>query len=145
MRLLTGGCECGAVRYECTADPLLMFNCHCRPCQKVTGGAYTPVVVIPSKAFKITKGKLTYHFTRSVRGERHPHKRGFCGACGSRMTGGESKNPRPWLAVTASSLDDPTIYHPQYDIFAADAQPWDLMDPQLPKHETFPPAPNKKT
>ena len=36
----TGGCLCGAVRYECTADAIFMGNCHCRDCQKASGGAY---------------------------------------------------------------------------------------------------------
>lgn len=34
----TGGCVCGAVRYGCTAEPVMMFKCHCRDCQRVTGG-----------------------------------------------------------------------------------------------------------
>jgi len=39
---LTGGCQCGAVRYECSVEPLFTGNCHCRDCQKATGGAYVP-------------------------------------------------------------------------------------------------------
>jgi len=66
-----------AVRYECAAEPLLMFNCHCRACQQVAGGPYVPVWIVPSKAFKLTQGKLRYHFTNSIRGERHPNKRVF--------------------------------------------------------------------
>src|SRR5206468_9286271 len=104
----TGGCVCGAVRYECTAKPLGMFNCHCRTCQKVTGGAYTPVVVVPAKAFKLTQGSLRYHFTKSY--ARRKHKRGFCPDCGSRITGGESDKPSEWMALTASSLDDPSWF-----------------------------------
>lgn len=132
---LTGGCECGAVRYECTEPPMLMFKCHCATCQKVTGSAYAPVMIIPSKAFKITKGALRYHFTDSVRGEKHPNKRGFCPDCGTRITGAESIHKRPWLGITASSLDDPSVFRPEYDIFTSHAQAWDLMDPSLPKHE----------
>lgn len=139
MTTFSGGCECGAVRYECSAEPLMMFNCHCRVCQKVTGGPYIPVVLIPTKAFKLTTGSLRYHFTDTIRGKRHPHKRGFCADCGSRITGGESKNPRPWMAVTASSLDDPSRFRAQFDIFATHAQSWDLMDPKLPKHDQYPP------
>jgi hypothetical protein len=136
---LTGGCYCGAVRYEISAEPIMMFNCHCRACQAVSGGPYVPVVLVSSKAFTFTQGTLRYHFTETVRGKKHPHKRGFCQECGSRITGGESKNPRPWLAVTAASLDDPSVFCPQYDIFAPEAQPWDLMDPKLPKHPQYPP------
>src|SRR5213594_2641220 len=61
----TGGCECGVIRHECAAAPIVMFNCHCRECQKVTGGPYVPVVVVPADAFGLTRGALRYHFTPS--------------------------------------------------------------------------------
>src|SRR2546428_526017 len=51
---LTGGCTCGAVRYECTAEPVMAFNCHCRDCQRATGGAYVPAVVVPRNALRVT-------------------------------------------------------------------------------------------
>ena len=47
----TGGCICGAVRYECTAEPVMTFKCHCRDCQHVTGGAYVPGLLVPAPAF----------------------------------------------------------------------------------------------
>jgi hypothetical protein len=50
----TGGCLCGAVRYECSADPFFMGNCHCRDCQKASGGAYEPDIGLPAAALKIT-------------------------------------------------------------------------------------------
>ena len=134
---LTGGCACGAVRYECAAPPIMMFNCHCRTCQQVSGGAYVPVVLLPSSAFRLTRGILRYHLLPSERGGQH--KRGFCGDCGSRITGGESTEPRDRVGVTASSLDDPSGFHPSFDIFGSSAQPWDLLDPKLPKHAKYPP------
>ena len=42
MSRFTGGCVCGAIRYECDAEPIMTFKCHCRDCQHVTGGAYAP-------------------------------------------------------------------------------------------------------
>jgi hypothetical protein len=84
----TGECACGAIRYEVTARPIAMFNCHCRDCQRTTGGAFTPVVYVPAKAFKITKGSPKYYSTPS---EMVGHnKRGFCPDCGSRLFGGET-------------------------------------------------------
>jgi hypothetical protein len=56
---LTGGCTCGAVRYECTAEPVMAFNCHCRDCQRATGGAYVPAVVVPRNALRVT-GEVKY-------------------------------------------------------------------------------------
>ena len=41
----TGGCACGAIRYECTAEPIMMLKCHCRDCQHVTGDGFAAAVV----------------------------------------------------------------------------------------------------
>ncbi len=54
MTNLTGGCLCGAVRYECAAEPLFIGNCHCRDCQRSTGSAYVPALAVPARALKIT-------------------------------------------------------------------------------------------
>lgn len=128
---ITGGCFCGAVRYESLAAPLLMLKCHCRDCQQITGGPYSPAVVFPFRAFKITKGELKRYATPNLSGGHN--MRGFCSQCGSRLTGAE--NPEKGIiAVVASSLDDPGLFKPQMDIFVSDAQVWDLMDPDLPRH-----------
>src|SRR6266850_6568057 len=84
----TGGCACGAIRYECTAEPIMMFKCHCRDCQQVTGGAFVAGLLVSKSAFHLTKGELRYHFTPSLAGGKH--RRGFCVGCGSRITGGEN-------------------------------------------------------
>jgi hypothetical protein len=133
----TGGCYCGAVRYECSAEPLMMFNCHCRDCQQVSGGTGQAVIVVRKEALKFTKGAPRYHFTEGEK--RGKHKRGFCAECGSRISGGETDRALPIMAITASSLDDPSWFRPQYDIFTSQAQPWDRMDSALPKHAKYPP------
>ena len=83
----TGGCVCGEVRYECSSRPLMMVKCHCRDCQRVSGGPYAPVVVVPLKAFKITIGGLQHYVTARLSGRNN--LRGFCAKCGSRLTLGE--------------------------------------------------------
>jgi hypothetical protein len=133
---ITGGCLCGTIRYECTAEPLRMLKCHCRDCQQLSGGPYLPVVVVPLSAFRITKGELKYFPTPSVLGR--PNQRGFCANCGSRLTGAENPK-RDYIGITASSLDDPSLFQPTMDIFVADAQPWDLLDPASPKHPQYMP------
>src|SRR5580658_8852272 len=97
----SGGCICGKVRYECSSAPLLMLNCHCRDCQQVSGGPYTPVVVVRMSDFKITKGAPQHYATTRLSGK--PNRRGFCPKCGSRLTGGEDAE-RDIMGVTASSL-----------------------------------------
>ncbi len=54
MATATGGCMCGAVRYECSAAPMFMGNCHCRDCQRASGGGYAPAIGVPRSAVKIT-------------------------------------------------------------------------------------------
>ena len=134
----TGGCACGAVRYECTAEPVAMFCCHCRDCQRASGGAGNYVVVMPANSFKFTRGAPRYHFTASA--AIGHHKRGFCAECGSRLTGGENREGTSAIVgINAGSLDDPSWFRPQFDIFALDAQPWDQMDPAIPKYDKYAP------
>jgi hypothetical protein len=117
------------------AEPIVMFNCHCRDCQKTTGGPYTPVVYVPGKAFKITKGTPKYHRTTSeMIGD---NLRSFCPECGSRLFGGATDQGQ---GVTALSLDDPTLFKPQFEIWTSDAQPWDHMDPKLRKFQKYAPS-----
>ena len=134
-----GGCACGAIRYECSAEPIMMFKCHCRDCQRVTGGGFVAGLLVPAAAFHLTKGRPRYHFTPSSAGGKH--KRGFCADCGSRLTGGESdERPTGFVGITAGSLDDPSWFRPQLEFFVSDVQPWDHMDPAIPKHDLYPPV-----
>lgn len=71
-----GGCVCEAARYECSAEPIMMFKCHCRDCQRVIGRGFVAGLLVPGSAFRLTKGQLRYHFTPSLAGGQH--KRGFC-------------------------------------------------------------------
>lgn len=135
----TGGCVCGAVRYECSAAPadIQMFKCHCRDCQHITGGGHTPVVYVPASTFKLTRGKLSYFKTDSEMMGPHSHQRGFCAECGSRLTGGEGPG-MTGIGMTAGSLDDPSGFKPAVEIWMSDAQPWDFVDPTMPKFEKYP-------
>ena len=113
-----------------------MFQCHCRDCQRASGGACSCVVVVPAGSFKLTRGSPRYHFTQSAAGFQH--KRGFCAECGSRISGGENaEGTSPVVGINAASLDDPSWFRPQYDIFTLDAQPWDYMNPALAKFKEY--------
>ena len=52
----SGGCACGEIRYECTAEPMMMLNCHCRDCQRSSGGPFSSFVVVPTAAFELRQG-----------------------------------------------------------------------------------------
>lgn len=128
-QVLTGGCQCGAVRYECATEPLFAGNCHCRDCQKATGGAYVPAFAVPESAVKIT-GAVTYYESRADSG--NTFRRGFCPTCGGRLFGKSSAFSQ-FILITAGSLDEPSRFQPGMDFFTASAQPWDHMNPALPK------------
>ena len=72
---LSGGCACGAIRYETESDPVIMLNCHCRDCQKASGSAYAAIVVFPSDAVRMT-GEPRYH--KVVGNAGKAVERGFC-------------------------------------------------------------------
>ena len=57
---LSAGCVCGAIHYECSADPVIVLNCHCRDCQQASGSAYAAIVVVPKTAVQF-RGEPRYH------------------------------------------------------------------------------------
>lgn len=131
---ITGSCICGAVRYEIISDPVGAGNCHCRSCQRSVGTAYMPVLFVPYQALKIS-GEYKEFATQSASG--NTMNRGFCPQCGTALFGRNSGSDtiRP---VNAATLDDPSIYQPHMDFWVSDAQPWDYMNPDLPKFENNP-------
>ncbi len=126
---ISGGCLCGKLRYQITAEPVGAGNCHCRTCQKATGSAYLAALFVPYESLEIT-GVYKEFASQSASG--NTLHRGFCPECGSMLFGRNSGNDkiRP---VSASTLDDPSIYQPNMDFWVSDAQPWDTMNPDLPK------------
>ncbi|NJQ98076.1 MAG: GFA family protein [Hydrococcus sp. CSU_1_8] len=129
----TGGCMCGAIRYECSTEPIVMGNCHCRDCQRATGSAFAPAILIPRNAITIT-GDVKYYDIQGDSGGIV--SRGFCPICGSRLFG---KPPIPDLiSILVGSLDDPSWFKPTMDIYTASAQPLDYMNPDLPKFAKMP-------
>jgi hypothetical protein len=124
-----GGCACGAIRYETTADPTEMVNCHCRDCQRAGGSAYAPVLIFETKAVKLS-GEPRYYKTVGRAGKTV--ERGFCAYCGSQVTLKLERHPN-LIGFQAASLDDPSLYRPGMDIFTASAWYWDHMQPATEK------------
>jgi hypothetical protein len=130
----TGGCACGAVRYQCSAEPFMSGNCHCRDCQRFSGTAYAAGLFVPAGGFRFTKGEPRYYMSTSDSGQRVG--RGFCADCGSPVAATQAD--LPLFIIYAASLDDPRGYRATMDIFTSSAQPWDHMDPALPKYPRRP-------
>jgi hypothetical protein len=131
----SGGCACGALRYRCSAAPLRTVNCHCRDCQHATGSAYYAELLVPKEALTLT-GSPRYYDKRADSGTLL--RRGFCAACGSPVL--ILIGDQPFCSLAASSLDDPSEYVPEMDIYVSRTQPWDVMNPTLPKFPEMPPG-----
>ena len=109
---LTGGCQCGAVRYALHEPPTGPHICHCRMCQKAFGSFFAPLTGVPLKSFELTRGKLAI-FKSSDQTER-----GFCRDCGTPLSFHYVDRER--IAVSIGSLDEPEriVPHIQYGIEA---------------------------
>ena len=108
----------------------MALNCHCRDCQRASGTAYASGIFVPASAFRFASGEPKYHVSTADSG--NIASRGFCASCGSPVVAKQSQ--WPVFIIYASSLDDPSHHRPTMDIFTSSAQPWDHMDPALPKY-----------
>ncbi len=133
-KLLTGGCLCGAVRFETSAAPIFSGNCHCRDCQRSSGSAFTPAIFVPEENVAI-QGAVKYFESKADSG--NTISRGFCPQCGSQLFAKLQALPNA-LGLRAGTLDAPENFDPKANIFTASAPHWDHMDPALPK---FPKGP----
>ena len=125
----SGGCTCGAIRYECSAEPAFSWNCHCRDCQRASGSAFCPVLYVPRTALTIT-GEGKYYDVKAESGNNV--SRGFCSQCGSPVFIQAELVPH-LQGLWAASLDNPSLFQPQVHVWTDCAQPWDYMTPALAK------------
>lgn len=80
---ISGGCYCGALRYEAIINPMLIGICHCRDCQLFSGSAFRTASVISPADFKITRGQPNLY--RKVADTGSARDAAFCGTCGSHI------------------------------------------------------------
>jgi hypothetical protein len=133
----TGGCLCGRVRYESAGAPLFSLLCHCRDCQRQSGSAHVAAMRVPARGFRITRGDPKVHVRTSDAGNEVTHA--FCGDCGAPLFIRVSARP-DIVGLRVGSLDDPSGFRPEAHVFAKSAQPWEHLDPALPRHDTYPPG-----
>ena len=134
---MIGGCLCGAVRYECTGEPVFSLLCHCRDCQRQSGSAYAAAVRVPAVNFRVTQGEPKRYTKSGDSGNEVT--RAFCPECGCMLFLQVSARP-DLVGIRVGTLDDPSWFRPEADIFVKSAQPWDHMNPNLPKYASYPPG-----
>jgi hypothetical protein len=113
---LTGGCQCGAVRYALHEKPTGAHICHCRMCQKAFGSYFAPLAGVPVNKVEFTRGEL------SIFKSSDPTERGFCNKCGTPLTIHDVGSAR--VAIALGSLDDPKKVEPKNQYGVEARMPW---------------------
>lgn len=113
---ITGGCQCGAIRYALTGPFDRPSICHCRMCQKAFGAYYAPLVSVPLGQFELTRGEIATFKSSDVT------ERGFCRNCGTPLSlcniGGSK------IDLSLGSLDDPAAIKPIMQFGMEGRMPW---------------------
>ena len=134
---ITGGCLCGAVRYELIEQPVATRVCHCRDCQHATGSAFSSNLVVRDDDFRVIQGETRSFDVESARG--NTVSRYFCPDCGSPVFGRGSGFPG-LVTVRAGSLDDPSGFKPEMMFYTSSAIPWLHLDENITQFPKMPDA-----
>ena len=132
---LTGGCYCGALRYQAEGDPILKAQCHCRECQYISGGGPNYFMMMPEAGFAFTAGQ-PHRFTRPDLDR--PVTREFCPTCGTHV--GTRLPWRDHVVLQVGTLDDPACDYggPAMAVFTCDKPPFHLIPDGLPAFDRLP-------
>ncbi|BAT58452.1 glutathione-dependent formaldehyde-activating enzyme [Variibacter gotjawalensis] len=133
---LTGGCYCGAVRYEAGGKPLLKAQCHCRACQHVSGGGPNLFMLVKPDEFRFTKGEPKTFKRPDL---ENAVTREFCAECGTHLT---TRRPGlPAVVLKIGTLDNPADFGgPAIAIFTGEMAPFHHIPDGMPAFEALPPG-----
>jgi hypothetical protein len=133
---LSGGCYCGQLRYVVQGKPLLKGQCHCRPCQHLSGGAPNIFMMMAASDFRWTQG-APQTFARDDLPS--PVTREFCAACGTHVI--NRPHGLDAVVVKVGTLDDPSAFKaPRIAMFAAEKQAFHHIPDGLPTFAGLPTA-----
>ncbi|WP_421881324.1 GFA family protein [Methylibium sp.] len=132
---LSGGCLCGAVRYELDRAPGPIVLCHCGQCRKAQGSAFVTVAPVATEAFRLVRGADRLRGFQSSPGKW----RSFCGDCGSPIHSRRDDRPA-MLRLRVGSLDEPFDQPPAAHIHVASKAAWWTIDDALPQYPGIEPG-----
>ena len=116
----TGGCLCGAVRYELTAEPITTMVCNCTICQRSSGSALSPIALVSRDALEV-KGELKGYEYAGDSGNKLEIN--FCPNCGSPVLLNIRRMPEI-VSIKVGSFDDTSWFKPKANIWTDSAQAW---------------------
>jgi hypothetical protein len=123
---MTGGCSCGAIRYEIASFPLLLYTCNCTNCQTRSGSAFALNMPVRTKDFHIRKGEPKAWRHTSPKGVAVASR--FCGDCGTPLFG-ERSGRAEIVNVRAGTLDDTSWLVPAAHFFTRDTSALSWVQP----------------
>lgn len=130
----SGGCLCGAVRYDAVGEPRMSGHCYCADCRKASGSGFIPFMGFASSAVRFSGATLQFRSPAFRGGEA---VRNFCPVCGALVFGGVVGTDEAHT-IYAGSLDDPSGFHPTIALFTRDRPAWAPIPPGLTAFETMP-------
>lgn len=131
-RPLTGGCQCGAVRFAAQAAPLFTALCHCTMCRRAHAAPAVAWAMFDSAQVRFTQGEPRWHASSPTA------RRGFCGACGTPLAFVADFLPG-LIDLPTGSFDEPERLPPQLHYWCARQLPWLKLEDGLPRHDGLPP------
>jgi hypothetical protein len=132
MEIHSGGCLCGAVRYEARGPLRGVVYCHCSQCRRQSGHYYAATNVANNRVEVIGADNVTWYAASESA------KRGFCRTCGSVLFW--KHNARNYVSILAGSFDSPSELRPECHIFVADKGDYYSIDDDLPQFERSTPT-----
>ena len=130
----TGGCACAAVRFKTPQAPVFQNHCQCRDCQRRSGTGHGSYLTFPARSEMKVTGVLSHWEVAGDSGNLKSHA--FCPVCGTLVH--LTSAAADFIAVPATSLDDPSRFEPQALTYSVCGLPWDRMDPSLRAFERMP-------
>jgi hypothetical protein len=130
---MTGGCMCGAVRYETTGETFAVNHCHCRSCRRHTGAAVVTLVGFMADKVEFSgDARKIYESSPGV-------GRAFCGNCGTPLTweGVSSTRGGPIFEIHISTFDNPDVLVPSGHSFDSERISWFDVADNLPRFAAF--------
>jgi len=120
---ITGGCLCGAVRYDAAGPPLFALVCYCVDCQRASGAGHVPILGVAKADFAVSGRTVAF---RSPGGSGQMAVRNHCALCRSLMFSTPEAAP-DLVTIYAGTLDDPDAFHPTKAQFLRCRRPWDPL------------------
>lgn len=129
----TGGCHCGAIRYEVTGHPVYHALCHCTDCRRQAGAPTVGWALYRNEVLSITGEATAYPSSEHAR--RH-----FCASCGTGLFYTNEVVFPGMTDIRSATLDDPDMVPLQIQVQTAERIGWMENAHELPQFERYPSA-----